>query len=177
MAAQGRQDSTSAGGSKAGSGAGSAAGSASGESAREQVDRLMDQGREAASNAIEQGSEQVRKAADASRAATAAGAMSAIQTGAATADGMDDIAQAWSGYARDVMQRTTQASQSMLRCHNFSDMLGIQAELMRGHLEAFLSHSSRVAELTSRMAVRGFDTLAKSATTAAKTTSGGSDKS
>ena len=33
-------------------------------------------------------------------------------------------------------------------------MLGVQAELMRGHLQAFLDQSTKLAEITNRMATR-----------------------
>jgi len=134
---------------------------ASAEAARDQVERMMEQGRDIASSAIDQGTEQVRQASDMSRTATAAGAMSAMRSGSAVAEGMDQMAQAWSTYARDVMQRTTDASQAMMRCKNLTDVLGVQADLMRGHMEAFLGHSSKVAELTSRIAMQSFQSYAQ----------------
>jgi hypothetical protein len=38
-------------------------------------------------------------------------------------------------------------------------MLGVQAELMRGHLQAFLDQSSKLAEITNRMAARSMDAI------------------
>jgi len=91
--------------------------------------------------------------------AVAAGTKAAIDSGSAVAEGMHAVAQAWSDYAQQVVQRTTEASEALLKCRNFSDMLGVQAELMRGHLQAFLDQSTKLAEITNRMAARSMDVL------------------
>ena len=79
--------------------------------------------------------------------------------GSAVAAGLQDVAQAWADYAQQVMERTTGATQALLGCRTFSDMLGVQAELMRGHLQAFLDQSTRLAEITNRMAARSLDAI------------------
>jgi hypothetical protein len=38
-------------------------------------------------------------------------------------------------------------------------MLGVQAELMRGHLQAFLDQSTKLAEISNRMAARSIDAI------------------
>jgi hypothetical protein len=38
-------------------------------------------------------------------------------------------------------------------------MLGVQAELMRGHLQAFLDQSTKLAEITNRMAAHSIDAI------------------
>ena len=83
--------------------------------------------------------------------------------GAAVAQGLQDVAQAWVDYARQVMDRTTEATESLLKCRSFNDMLGVQAELMRGHLQAFLDQSTKLAEITNRMAARSIDALGEAA--------------
>jgi hypothetical protein len=35
----------------------------------------------------------------------------------------------------------------------------VQAELMRGHLQAFLDQSTKLAEITNRMAARSMDAI------------------
>jgi hypothetical protein len=80
-------------------------------------------------------------------------------TGSAIAAGLQDVAQAWADYAQQVLERTTEATQALLRCQNFNDMLGVQAELMRGHLQAFLDQSTKLAEITNRMAARSLDAI------------------
>ena len=62
-------------------------------------------------------------------------------------------------YAQQVMNRTTEATESLLKCQSFNDMLAVQAELMRGHLQAFLDQSTKLAEITNRMAVHSIDTI------------------
>ena len=79
--------------------------------------------------------------------------------GAAVAAGLQDVAHAWADYAQQVMERTTEATQALVGCRTFSDMLGVQAELMRGHLQAFLDQSTRLAEITNRMAARSLDAI------------------
>jgi hypothetical protein len=78
----------------------------------------------------------------------------ATAAGSAIAAGLQDIAQAWADYAQQVLERTTEATQALLKCRSFNDMLGVQAELMRGHLQAFLDQSTKLAEITNRMAAR-----------------------
>ena len=82
-----------------------------------------------------------------------------VDAGSAVAAGLQDIAQAWVNYAQQVMHRTTEATESLLKCHSFNDMLGVQAELMRGHLQAFLDQSTKLAEITNRMAARSLDAI------------------
>ena len=79
--------------------------------------------------------------------------------GFAVAAGLQDITQAWVDYAQQVMHRTSEATESLLKCQNFNDMLVVQAELMRGHLQAFFDQSSKLAEITNRMAARSFDAI------------------
>ena len=87
----------------------------------------------------------------------------AADAGPAVAAGLQDIAQAWVDYARQVMDRTTEATESLLKCRSFNDMLGVQAELMRGHLQAFLDQSSKLAEITNRMAARSIEAIGEAA--------------
>ena len=97
------------------------------------------------------------------REAAAPRGKATADAGSAVAEGLQDIAQAWVDYARQVMGRTTEATKSRLKCRNFNDMLGIQAELMRGHLQAFLDQSTKLAEITNRMAARSINTSGEAA--------------
>ena len=92
-------------------------------------------------------------------ARAAPGAKTTVDAGSAVAAGLQDIAQAWVDYAQQVMNRTTEATESLLKCQSFNDMLAVQAELMRGHLQAFLDQSTKLAEITNRMAVHSIDTI------------------
>ena len=89
----------------------------------------------------------------------AASGKATVDAGSAVAAGLQDIAQAWVDYAQQVMDRTTEATESLLKCRNFNDMLAVQAELMRGHLQAFLNQSTTLAEITNRMAARSIDAI------------------
>lgn len=88
-----------------------------------------------------------------------ASAKATVDPGSAVAAGLQDIAQAWVDYAQQVMHRTTQATESLLKCQTFNDMLAVQAELMRGHLQAFLDQSTKLAEVTNRMASHSIDAI------------------
>ena len=87
------------------------------------------------------------------------GTTNAETAGSAVAAGLQDIAQAWADYAQQVMGRTTEATEALLKCRTFNDMLGVQAELMRGHLQAFLDQSTKLAEISNRMAARSLDAI------------------
>ena len=80
-----------------------------------------------------------------------------MDAGSAVAAGLQDVAQAWVDYAQQMMDRTTAATESLMKCRSFNDMLAVQAELMRGHLQAFLDQSTKLAEITNRMAARSID--------------------
>ena len=96
---------------------------------------------------------------------TAANSKATVDAGSAVAAGLQDIAQAWVDYAQQVMHRTTEATESLLKCHSFNDMLAVQAELMRGHLQAFLDQSTKLAEITNRMAARSIAAIGEVAKT------------
>ena len=86
-----------------------------------------------------------------------------MNAGSAVAAGLQDISRAWADYAQQMMDRTTAATESLLKCRSFNDMLAVQAELMRGHLQAFLDQSSKLAEITNRMAVRSIEAIGEAA--------------
>ena len=89
----------------------------------------------------------------------AASSEATMNAGSAVAAGLQDISRAWADYAQQMMDRTTAATESLLKCRRFNDMLAVQAELMRGHLQAFLHQSSKLAEITNRMAARSIDAI------------------
>ena len=97
-------------------------------------------------------------AANYKQTAEAAG-KATMDASSGVAAGLQDIAQAWADYAQQMMERTTEGTQALLKCRTFNDMLGVQAELMRGHLQAFLNQSTRLAEISNRMAARSIDAI------------------
>src|SRR5215472_17359373 len=98
-------------------------------------------------------------------ARAASGGKATVDAGTAVAAGLQDIAQAWVDYAQQVMNRTTEATESLLKCQSFNDMLAVQAELVGGHLQAFLDQSTKLAEITNRMAARSIDPIGEAAKT------------
>lgn len=107
---------------------------AGGQAAQRQAERLAELGQQG-----------VRKAADASAAATSA----AQRSGSAVADCAQEITAAWARYAEEVMRHTSEASRALLRARTFNEMLEVQAKLLRDNMQAFLDQSVRVAESAS----------------------------
>ena len=50
------------------------------------------------------------------------------------------------------MRHTSEASQALLRARTFTEVLEVQAKLLRENVQAFLDQSVRIAESASRMA-------------------------
>ena len=113
-----------------------------GEAVRRQTERV-----------VEVGSEQMRKATEAS-AAAASGTLRA-----AVASDVQEITAAWARYAEEVMRHTSEASQALLRARTFAEMLEVQAKLLRDNMHSFVDQSARIAEAAGRMATRPFNAL------------------
>lgn len=116
---------------------------ASAETAR-QAERIAAEGR--------QGLQQATRAAETE-------AKAALRSSATVADGVREIAQTWAHYAEEVMRHSSQASQALLRCRSWNEVLEVQADLLRDNMHAFLDQSARVAEIGSRMATRPLETV------------------
>src|SRR5690348_2196319 len=91
------------------------------------------------------GQQGVRQAADASTAAAGA----AQRSGSAVAECTQEITAAWTRYAEEVMRHTSEASQALLRARTFTEILEVQAKLLRENMQAFLDQSVRIAESAS----------------------------
>lgn len=115
-----------------------------GQVAQQQVEHFAEIGREG-----------VRQAADASTAAASGMARSS----SGMADCAQEITAAWARYAEEVMRHTSEASRALLRSRTVSEILEIQAQLLRDNMQAFLDQSLKVAEAASRMASRPFETI------------------
>src|SRR5205807_8630218 len=108
----------------------------------------------------ERGQQGSRQTADAATAA--AGAVQ--RAGWAVAECTQDIAAAWARYAEEVMRHTSEASQALLRARTFTEILEVQAKLLRENMQAFLDQSVRIAESASRMATRPLEELRTAST-------------
>lgn len=113
-----------------------------GEAARVQTEQLAAQAQEG-----------VRQAG----AASAAGADAALRSGSAVTQGVQDIATAWARYGEEVMRQTADAGRALMTCRSLPEMIEVQAQLLRGNLQAFLDQSSKIAEIAGRIAARPFD--------------------
>ena len=52
------------------------------------------------------------------------------------------------------MRHTSEASQALLRARTFTEMLEVQAKLLRDNMQSFVNQSGRIAEAAGRMATR-----------------------
>jgi hypothetical protein len=128
----------------------------------------MAESRQAGSQAAQQQAERlgelgqrgVRQAAEASTAAASA----AQRSGSAVAECTQEITAAWARYAEEVMRHTSEASQALLRARNFTEILEVQAKLLRENMQAFLDQSVKIAESASRMATRPLEELKAAST-------------
>jgi hypothetical protein len=116
--------------------------SRAGQTALQQTERFAELGREG-----------MRQAADASSAMAGGAALS----GTAVAGCAQEITEAWARYAEEVMRHTSEASRALMSARTFSEMLEVQATLLRNNMQAFLDQSVKIAESTSRMATRPFE--------------------
>jgi hypothetical protein len=106
------------------------------------------------------GRQGVQQAADASIATAGA----AHRSGSAVAECTQEITAAWARYAEEVMRHTSEASQALLRARTFTELLEVQANLLRENMQAFLDQSVRIAESASRMATRPLEELKAAST-------------
>jgi hypothetical protein len=67
--------------------------------------------------------------------------------------------EAWARYIEEVMRHTSEASQALLRARTFTEILEVQAKLLRENKLAFLDQSVRIAESASPMATRPMEAL------------------
>jgi hypothetical protein len=80
----------------------------------------------------EVGSEQMRKATEASAAA----ASETLRAGSAVASDAQEITAAWARYAEEVMRHTSESSQALLRARTFAETLEVQAKLLRDNMQS-----------------------------------------
>ena len=91
--------------------------------------------------------------------ASAAAATGTLRSGSAIASDAQEIAAAWTRYAEEVMRHTSEASQALLRARTFTEMLEVQAKLLRDNMQSFVDQSARIAEAAGRMAMHPFNAL------------------
>jgi len=104
---------------------------------------------------VEIGSERMQQATEGSAAA----ASGTLRAGSAVASDAQEITAAWARYAEEVMRHISEASQALLRARTFTEMLEVQAKLLRDNMQSFVDQSARIAEAAGRMATRPFNAL------------------
>ena len=115
--------------------------------------------REGTRQTSERLTEQAREGMRQASAASTAGAEAAIRTGSSVAEGMQEVANAWAHFAKELMGQTAEASRALLGCRSLTEMFEIQSQLLRGNLQAFLDQSSKITDIAGRMATRPLEAL------------------
>jgi hypothetical protein len=131
------------------------------ERAAESAAAVAERASEATARQAERVATESRKGLQQATQTAETGAKAALRSGVTFADGVREITQAWADYAEEVMHHSSQAGQALLRCHSWTEILEVQAQLLRGGMHAFLDQSTKVAEIGSRMAARPFEALAE----------------
>ena len=85
------------------------------------------------------------------------------RSGSDMADCAQEITAAWARYAEQIMRHSSEASRALLRARSFSEILEVQAQLLRDSMQAFLDQILRVAEAATRMASRPLETIRETA--------------
>jgi hypothetical protein len=125
--------------------------------AQKQIEK--ERGNEAARRQTEQLAEVGREGKRPAAAASESAAEPTLNSGSALADGAQEITAAWTRYAEEVMRHTSEASEALLRVRTFTELLEVQANLLRNNMQAFMDQSARIASAANRMAMRPFDAL------------------
>jgi hypothetical protein len=123
---------------------------------------------EGIARAAQQQSERFSEIAREGARQTADASAAAARSGSAMADCAQEITAAWARYAEEVMRRSSEAGRALLRSRSFSEILEIQAQLLRDNMQAFLDQSIRVSEAAGRMAARPFEALRETASDAVR---------
>jgi hypothetical protein len=123
---------------------------------------------EGIAQAAQQQSERFSETAKEGVRRTAEASAAAARSGSAMADCAQEITAAWARYAEEVMQHTSEAGRALLRSRSFSEILEIQAQLLRDNMQAFLDQSIKVSEAAGRMAARPIEALRETASDAVR---------
>jgi hypothetical protein len=125
----------------------------------EAADTIIQTSRDTARQTAERFGEQAREGVRLANEASETGTQAMMRTGSSLAEAVQDMTNAWTQYAEEVMRQTSEASRALIGCRSLTEMLEVQLRFMRGNLQAFLDQSSKLAEIAGRMAKRPFEAL------------------
>ena len=92
---------------------------------------------------------------------SAAAITRAARTSSVFADDTQEIVRVWACYAQDLLHNGSEAGEALFRACSLTAMMQVQANLMYGNLQAFLSHWSRLSDIATRAGLRPFVALKK----------------
>lgn len=99
----------------------------------------------------EQMKETAGAAAEASERLAAGGADALSRSGTALAQGLQDFGRIWVEFAQDTMKQSIEATETLLRCRTFGDIMQVQSEYMRNSLDTVLDQSARMSDISARI--------------------------
>ena len=109
------------------------------EALRQQTERIGDTGHEGARHA---------------RETSAAAITPAASTSSSSADATQEIVGVWARYAQELLHNSSEARAALFRAQSFTAMMQVQVDLMRGNLQSFLSHWSRLTHIANQLGLR-----------------------
>jgi hypothetical protein len=77
------------------------------------------------------------------------------------ADGTQEIVGVWERYAQDLLHNSSEAREALFRARTLTAMMQVQANLMRGNLQSFFSHWSRLTDVATRLGLRPLEAFRK----------------
>jgi len=77
---------------------------------------------------------------------------SIVQSGTILAGGMQNISREWLAFIQKRMQQNLQRFEALANSRTPQEVMAVQSELVRDHLEGFVHSARRVAELSAQMA-------------------------
>jgi len=73
--------------------------------------------------------------------------------------GLQDVSRTWFGLMQESLQRNLDGFNALARCRSVPDFMAVQSDLIRMNLEQTVQGTRRVAEVTTRMADEGDQTV------------------
>jgi hypothetical protein len=124
-----------------------------------EAERATERGVEALRQQTERVAETVHEGARRASETSAAAFSGAGRAGSTLAQATQEIVGAWTGYVEDVIRNTSQAREALVRSRSMSEMMRVQANLVRDNLQSFLNQNAKLADSASRVAIRPLEIL------------------
>ncbi|MBV8650761.1 MAG: phasin family protein [Alphaproteobacteria bacterium] len=129
----------------------SEAASRSGEEAARAAQEVVEEGGHKIERLSERQSEAMKRTTRAAEETMSAGATVMTRSGNAMARGWQDVGQTMMDYLQDTTRHNMEATESMLRCRTFGELMQAQSQYMRQSLDTMMQKSARISDISARM--------------------------